>query len=176
MRSRPHPPPVAVALLLALPALAAAQAPAQAGKRALTHADYDSWRTIQGQQLSRDGKFLVYFLVPQDGDAEFVARNLGTGKEWRFNAGSRPTPAGDAEGAPAAGTTPAPAAPTAPRGGRPGGGFGGARAQISADGRFVAFLFQPTKKETADARAARKKLEEMPRGGVGLMDLSTGQV
>ncbi|HEX8183102.1 MAG TPA: hypothetical protein VF747_00075, partial [Blastocatellia bacterium] len=42
-----------------------AQQPAQ--KRPLTHADYDSWRSIQGQTLSNDGKFLAYALVPQDG-------------------------------------------------------------------------------------------------------------
>src|SRR5215211_4228996 len=27
-------------------------------KRALTHQDYDSWRSIQGQTLSRNGKFI----------------------------------------------------------------------------------------------------------------------
>ncbi|HKS39103.1 MAG TPA: hypothetical protein VJX74_00710, partial [Blastocatellia bacterium] len=69
-----------VAALLLSTSVLAQQA---AQKRALTHADYDSWRAIQGQQLSRDGKFIAYALVPQDGDGEIVARNLETGKEWR---------------------------------------------------------------------------------------------
>src|SRR5262245_3036455 len=45
-------------------------------KRPLTHQDYDSWRSIQGQTLSRDGKFIGYALIPQDGDGEIVVRNL----------------------------------------------------------------------------------------------------
>src|SRR5215208_4713889 len=69
-----------VAALLLSTSVLAQQA---ALKRALTHADYDGWRAIQGQQLSRDGKFIAYALVPQDGDGEIVARNLETGKEWR---------------------------------------------------------------------------------------------
>src|SRR2546426_7665447 len=56
-------------------------------KRALTHADYDTWRSIQGARLSRDGKFLAYTLVPQDADGELVVRNLTTGdrKSTRLN-------------------------------------------------------------------------------------------
>ena len=44
-----------------------------AGKRPLAHTDYDTWRAIQLQQLSRDGKLLAYALNPQVmwcGDAE----------------------------------------------------------------------------------------------------------
>jgi hypothetical protein len=29
-------------------------------KRPLNHGDYDGWRSIVGQRLSADGKFLVY--------------------------------------------------------------------------------------------------------------------
>src|SRR3977135_2050722 len=59
-------------------------------KRRLTHNDYDSWRAIQGQSLSRDGKFVAYALVPQDGDGEVVVRNLATGVEWRAPRGAAP--------------------------------------------------------------------------------------
>src|SRR5438105_4708556 len=54
-----------VLALLCLPPLSAQQ---PAGKRSLTHADADAWRSIQGQQLSHDGKYLAYFLAPQQGD------------------------------------------------------------------------------------------------------------
>ncbi|MGH9852436.1 MAG: hypothetical protein ACREBD_21575, partial [Blastocatellia bacterium] len=50
-------------------------------KRPLTHQDYDSWRSIQGQSISRDGKFVAYAAIPQDGDGEIVARNVATGAE-----------------------------------------------------------------------------------------------
>src|SRR5947209_237645 len=76
------------ALALCCVALAAT---AQTGaKRPLHHRDYDTWRAIQSQVLSRDGKFLAYALFPQEGDGEVVIRDLITGKEFRQNAGSVP--------------------------------------------------------------------------------------
>src|ERR1700759_3809023 len=69
----------------ALPALAQTGA-----KRPLNHRDYDGWNTILSQVLSRDGKFLAYSLVPQEGDGQLVIRNLATGKELRENCGSAP--------------------------------------------------------------------------------------
>src|SRR5262245_28896092 len=63
-----------------------AAAPATA-KRALTHQDYDNWRSIQSQQLSRDGKWVAYTLIAQDADGEIVARNLATGAEYRHGRG-----------------------------------------------------------------------------------------
>src|SRR2546426_4948545 len=69
--------------LLALLVTSSGYAQQAAAKRPLTHNDYDSWRAIQGQLLSRDGKFVAYALVPQDGDGEVVVRNLASGVEWR---------------------------------------------------------------------------------------------
>ena len=59
-------------------------------KRALTHQDYDSWRSILAQQVSRDGKFVAYAYMPQDGDGEIIARNIATGVDWRAPRGYRP--------------------------------------------------------------------------------------
>src|SRR5262245_35042376 len=59
-----------------------AATPASA-KRTLTHQDYDNWRSIQSQQLSRDGKWVAYALIAQDADGEIIARNLATGNEYR---------------------------------------------------------------------------------------------
>src|SRR5687768_12015346 len=96
------------ALLLAL----AGSAAAQSGQRPLTHADYAPWKSIQAVALSPDGKYLAYALVPQEGDGEFVVRNLATGKEWRHPRGSGPLAGGAGRFRP--GTPPA-AATLAPR-------------------------------------------------------------
>jgi hypothetical protein len=72
-----------------LATMAVAQRPAPA-KRPLTHQDYDSWRSLLASQVSRDGKFVAYAYVPQDGDGEIVVRNIATGVDWRAPRGYRP--------------------------------------------------------------------------------------
>ena len=111
---------------------------AAAGKKALTYAAYDGWRSIRGTQISRDGVWLVYALIPQDADGELVARNLKTDLEYR-----------------------------APRGKDP---------VITADGKFVAFAVAPLKADVDKAKKDKKKPEEMPKAGFGVMDLAGGRV
>ena len=84
-----------------------------AKKRPITHNDYDSWRTIQSPQLSRDGKYVAYSLTPEDGDGEVVVRNLTTGVEWRYGVGARQTQTTDEEegGGGAGAPPPAPVPP-----------------------------------------------------------------
>ena len=66
-------------LILSMCVLAiAASLALAAAKKPLSYDAYDGWRTIQGTQLTRDGQWLVYALVPQDGDGELVALNLKT--------------------------------------------------------------------------------------------------
>ena len=62
--------------LLALTFVAGAALAAE-GKRPITHDDYDSWKQIQGPQISRDGKWVVYREVPGEGDGEIVAKASG---------------------------------------------------------------------------------------------------
>src|SRR5947207_12922467 len=66
--------------------------PALAGahKKPITHDVYDSWKSIQGTKLSRDGVWLAYALTPQDGDGELVVRNLKTSAEYRAPRGRDP--------------------------------------------------------------------------------------
>jgi len=78
-------------------------------KRPLHHRDYDPWKTIAGQVLSHDGKFLAYSLFPEEGDGEIVVRNLASGKEVRDGAGSLP-PAPDTQNFEAPAEAPAAAA------------------------------------------------------------------
>jgi dipeptidyl aminopeptidase/acylaminoacyl peptidase len=151
----------------------------QQAKRPLTHSDYDGWRTIQFQQLSRDGRFLAYALIPQDGDGEVVVRNLTNGTEWRHGRGRRPEPAA-ALGESGEPTGPGPGGPGGPGGGggfgRGGGGGGNDQLALTNDGRFLAFVIYPTKEEMNAARKAKKRPDEMPKNALGLMDLSSGQV
>ena len=141
---------------------ATAPAPAVA-KRPLTHSDYDSWRSIQAPQISRDGKFVAYAYVPQDGDGEIIVRNIATGVDWRAPRGYRPpVPPPDDPGANV-------------------GEFIEAQGRLlrpvfTADTRFVVFGTEPTKAEVHKAKKEKKKPEDMPKNGLGIMDLSTGEV
>lgn len=137
--------------------------PQTAAKRALTHQDYDSWRSIQGQALSRDGKFLAYASMPQDGDGEIIVRNLTTGVEYRHGRGWRPP-------------VPPPDDPEA----GPGAGFaaiaGAVRPRFTADSRYAIFTIEPNKEDVLKARKEKKAPDQMPKNALGIMDLSNGQV
>ena len=56
---------VAVLAIVCMPAVVFGQA-----KRPLDHDAYDIWMGIQDQAISNDGRWVLYTLVPQDGDAE----------------------------------------------------------------------------------------------------------
>ena len=136
MRPRPSPAFLLIALLLA--AAAHAQPQPAGPKRPLTHDVYDSWRSIQGTTLARDGGWLAYALVPQDDDGELVVRDLKTGAERRHPRGKEP--------------------------------------KFTADGRFVVFTIAPLKEEVDKARKAGKKDDELPKNGLGVMNVATGDV
>jgi len=111
---------------------------AAGAKKPVSYDAYDGWRSIQGTQLSRDGQWLVYALVPQDGDGELVALNLKTNKEYRAARGKQPV--------------------------------------ITVDGEFVAFTVAPVKADVDKAKKDKKKPEEQPKSGLGIMNLATGEV
>jgi dipeptidyl aminopeptidase/acylaminoacyl peptidase len=130
-----------------------------ASKRPLTHRDYDSWKSIAGQQLSRDGKFLAYSVFPQEGDGELVVRDLAAEKDWRFAAGAIP-PAPDTE------NEENPEAPPPVR---------GIRIAFSGDGKYVIATTFPPKAETDKARKERRRPDQMPRGGLLIVELGSGK-
>jgi dipeptidyl aminopeptidase/acylaminoacyl peptidase len=152
-----------------------------APKRPLAHTDYDTWRAIQLQQLSRDGKFLAYALNPQDADGELVARVLASNVEWRYPRGHRP----DAPPAVASDDgQPDDEQPIVEDQGR-GGGRGGAGTgaalgasglAFTPDSRFLAFQVFPTKAETEAARKENRRAADMPQNAMGIMDLAAGKV
>src|SRR6058998_3046552 len=122
----------AIALLASSFAYALGQQ--KTSKRALTHQDYDSWHSIQSPQISRDGKFIAYAFMAQDGDSEIVVRNLASGAEWRAPRGYRaPAPPPDIS-IPNVGELIAANARLS-------------RPFFTADGRFVVFSIEPTKAE-----------------------------
>jgi dipeptidyl aminopeptidase/acylaminoacyl peptidase len=131
--------------------LIAAAFPAIAAKRPLTLADMDRWRSIQNQQLSRDGSFLAYAVFPQEGDGEVVIRNLKTGVEYRANAGVRPPsqpPEDDPDGRPT------------PR---------NVTIRFTQDLKFVVFSTFPTQEQARKEKANAK-------GGAAIISLRDGQV
>src|SRR4029453_9688437 len=132
-------------------------------KRPMTHQDYDSWRSIQAPQISRDGKFVAYPFQPQDGDGEVVVRNVSSGVEWRAARGYRPPiPPPDDPGANIA-------------------EFQANQARLvrplfTADSKYLIFSIEPLKADVNKAKKDKKKPEDMPKNGMGIMDLSNGTV
>ncbi|HEV8235406.1 MAG TPA: hypothetical protein VGP84_12450, partial [Gemmatimonadaceae bacterium] len=60
---------------------------AQATKKALTQADWDTWKSINSPALSNDGKWAVYTLIPQVGDGELVIRSTTSSTEYHVPRG-----------------------------------------------------------------------------------------
>jgi len=114
------------------------QAGAQTAKKPLTYEVYDSWRSIQGSRISDDGRWLVYSLVPAEGDGELVVLELQTGKETRY-----------------------------PR---------GKEAVITPDSLFVIYTIAPPKAEVDKAKKDKKKAEDQPKNGLGIINLKTGEL
>src|SRR5262249_33979985 len=123
---------LAVICLFVLPLTMVASSQQRTAKRPLTHNDYDSWSLIQSQKLSRDGNFLAYALVPEEGNGQVVVLNLATSTEWRAPIGMKPvqTTTEDESGAPAG-----PSAAQQPQ------------LFFTHDAHFVAFQISPTKED-----------------------------
>lgn len=140
-----------VAGLLCAAPLAAQQ------KQPLTVTDFDQWRSIANETLSRDGAWAVYSLVPQVGEGEVVVRRFPDGPEYRHTRGyiGRPqTRAGADRGA----------------------GYRAPPARITADSRYVVFTVDPTRAEVEEARRAKKKGPDQPKASLGIMSLADGSV
>lgn len=138
MKSHPGKVSLVVIIFFILLSMTLPAGQAAAAKKPVTYDIYDSWRSIQGTQLSRDGTWLVYSLVPQDGDGELISLNLKTDKEFRAARGNQPA--------------------------------------ITTDGKFVIFSVAPLKADVDKAKKDKKKPEEQPKAGLGIMDLATGTV
>ena len=153
--------PLLAAFCLTTAASAAATAPlAPAAKRPLSLDDFDAWRSLASPTLSRDGRWLAYSFMPQDGDGEVILRELATGREQRLPVGALPPPPLQPDEA-------NPDAPPTPR---------TIRLVFTADSRHLVASTYPTKAELAAARKAKKKPDELPKGGLLHVNLATGAV
>ncbi len=145
-------------MFMFLAAFAAAFVALSATKRPLNHRDYDHWKTISSETLSRDGKYLAYSLFPEEGDGEIVVRGLATGKEAHAAAGAVPDAPADA------GAEEPPAGGAAAR---------GVRLSFTHDNHYLVSSTFPAK---ADVEQAKKDKKPAPKGGMVIIDLATSRV
>lgn len=125
------------------------------GKRALTQDTYDSWRQIQGAQLSADGKWAIYTLTPVVGDGEVVVRATSGTTEYRAPRGWTGRPVNSV-------TVDSP--------------FVAVPAQVTVDSRYAVFLAYAPQGDFDRARASRRPASDQPRASLGLMNLADGKV
>ena len=129
-------------------------------QRPLSLDDFDAWRSLASPTLSRDGRWLAYSFMPQDGDGEVILRELATGREQRLPVGALPPPPIQPDEA-------NPDAPPAPR---------TIRLAFTADGQHLVARTYPAKAALAAARKAKLAADAMPKGGLLHVHLATGAV
>jgi dipeptidyl aminopeptidase/acylaminoacyl peptidase len=136
---------------------------AQSPKRPISAADFDSWKSVLGTTISRDGKFVAYVMQPQDGDGELFVKSTTGETEWRAPRGYRPpTPPPD------------PSDPAATLAFQAQGRL--LRPLFSADSKFLFFNIEPNKADILKARKDKKPAAEFPKNALGIMDLATGKI
>ena len=163
MRSLPRLVLLAVTVLLAATFAAETSplAPATGGaKRPLSLDDFDAWRSLASPTLSRDGHWLAYSFMPQDGDGEVILRELTTGREQRLPVGALPPPSILPDEA-------NPDAPPAPR---------TIRLAFTADAQHLVASTYPTKAALAAARKAKLAADALPKAGLLYVNLATGAI
>src|SRR5260370_10592820 len=148
--------PRRLALSVCIAALFCLAAPA--AKRPLTIKDFDSWNAIANEQLSRDGKYLIYAVFPQEGDGAVIVRNLATGAEHKEPAGVRPAPPPPNQASLNPDERPEPR---------------GISVSFTQDGKYVIFSTFASKADIDKAKKEKKSPEAMPKGGMVILDLAT---
>lgn len=130
---------------------------ALAAKRPLAHTDYDTWNNISATTLSRDGHYLAYAVFPQQGDGQVILRDLKTGTERREPAGAQPPP-----------PAPDPESEVPPR-------APSVSIAFSHDSKTLVFTTFANQADTDAAKKAKKKADEMPKGGLTILPTAGGE-
>ncbi|MGH7662913.1 MAG: S9 family peptidase [Gemmatimonadaceae bacterium] len=134
----------------------ASPAPAQlAGKKPITQEVYEIWRSIEGEGLSPDGRWVSWTLAPQVGDGELVIRAVGSDTEYRVPRGFVGRPQLE---------------PSADSGFRP------PAARFTADSRYALFLAYPPQSEYDAARRRKEKGASRPKPSLGIVRTEDGAV
>ncbi|NUO64886.1 MAG: S9 family peptidase [Gemmatimonadaceae bacterium] len=143
------------ATTLSLALLAAPLAAQQPGKRVLTQADWDVWKSIVGTTVSPDGKWIAYSIAPQVGDGELVVRATTSATEYRVPRGyiGRPQLVPNAD---SSWTAPPP--------------------QWTADSRHVLALTYAPRAAFEQARRAKKKPADQPKATLAIVSVADGSV
>ena len=130
------------------------------GKRPLSQADFDAWRRIYTPQLSDDGKWLAYAFLPQEGDGDLVLREVASGRELRTKAGVLIYPLVSLA------EEPNPEEPPQPK---------SIRFAFTHDASFIVSTTNPTTAEKTKARQEKKSIQEISKGGLLIMNLTSGE-
>lgn len=126
-----------------------------AAQRAIQLPEILAWKRIQAPLVSNDGQWLAYKLVPNEGDAELVVRNLKDGSEHRYPIGEQPRP--DPNAGPQQRQAPMGAQATP-------------NIAFSADSRWLAVLAFPGSKEAKMLKGQGGPMQTR----VMLLELATG--
>lgn len=106
-------------------------------KKALDASAYDTWKSVRGLSLSSNGKWAMYTIAPQDGDALVEIKSTDGAKSYSIERGSS--------------------------------------VAFSEDCQFVIATILPKSEDTKKARRAKAKPEDMPKNGLTILNLETGQ-
>jgi dipeptidyl aminopeptidase/acylaminoacyl peptidase len=130
---------------------------ADTAQRPLQITDIFAWKRIQTTNVSSDGNWFAYRVVPNEGDSEAVVRNLKDGKETRFPIGEvvAPQRGAGAEGPPME---------TRETG-----------VEFSSDGKWLAFTVFPKRADARKAKAESKAERKPTYNKVALIELATGK-
>jgi dipeptidyl aminopeptidase/acylaminoacyl peptidase len=110
-----------------------------AQKKPLDHTVYDSWQSIGERMISNDGKWVIYTVTPQEGDADLFIQSTENVADKKL----------------------------IPR---------GYNAAITEDSRYAVFRIKPYYKDTRDARIKKKRIEDMPKDSIGIVELGKDAV
>ncbi len=59
-------------------------------KKPLTHAVYDNWKSVGERAISNNGRYVVYTVVPQEGDGLLIINDIENGKKREIERGYAP--------------------------------------------------------------------------------------
>ncbi|CAN5659747.1 prolyl oligopeptidase family serine peptidase [soil metagenome] len=149
---------VLAGLLFASAGPVAAQSAPQASssvKQVITQDEYDTWRSIQGATLSRDGHWAAYTLTPQVGEGDLVAHSTTGAAEHRVARGFTGRPQLQAGAS---------------------SGFSAPPARFTADSRHLVFTILPSQADVERARREKQRPARQPKPSLGILRLEDGNV